>query len=259
MRKLKSDKIALFLNDTDEYIVTEVARAINDDLSIPGAFSELIKVLENEKFSSEPLMRRAINVALRLGTSESLNALIVYSKKSNISDALRAEAIATLGSWAEPSVLDRVDGRYRGIVLRDLGSISSAISPHVSQFLEAKNPATQIAIIQLLSNLKISNFNEKLVEMFNTSNDVRVKVGCVEALSALNYSSLEVIIKKALADEKSEVRAAAIGSLPKISVSEAQLDEILKPIFEKGSIREKQRLVNTLASLPISNTKKVLN
>ncbi len=259
LRKLKSDKIALFLNDTDEYIVTEVARAINDDLSIPGAFSALIKVLENEKFSSEPLMRRAINVALRLGTPESLNALIVYSKKLNISDALRAEAIATLGSWAEPSVLDRVDGRYRGIVLRDLGMISSAISPHVSQFLEAKNPATQIAIIQLLSNLKISSFNEKLVEMFNTSNDIRVKVGCVETLSALNYSALEVIIKKALADEKSEVRAAAIGSLPKILVSESQLDEILKPIFEKGSIREKQRLVNTLASLPISNTKKVLN
>ncbi len=259
LRKLKSDKIALFLNDSDEYIVTEAARAINDDLSIPGAFSGLIKVLENEKFSSEPLMRRAINVALRLGTSESLNALIVYSKKSNISDALRAEAIATLGSWAEPSVLDRVDGRYRGLVIRDLVNVSAAILPHVSQFLEDKNPATQIAIIQLLSNLKISNFNEKLVNMFTTSNDVRVKVGCVEALSSLNYSALEIVIKKALVDEKSEVRAAGIGSLPKISVSESQLDEILKPIFENGSIREKQRLVNILASLPISNTSKVLN
>ena len=37
LRRLKSDKVAVFLHDKEEYLVTEAARAINDDLSIEKA------------------------------------------------------------------------------------------------------------------------------------------------------------------------------------------------------------------------------
>ena len=51
LRKLKNEKISTFLNDKDEYIVTEAARAINDDLSIPAALPALVNVLNNKNFT----------------------------------------------------------------------------------------------------------------------------------------------------------------------------------------------------------------
>jgi hypothetical protein len=42
---------------------------------------------------------------------------------------LRAEAIATLGSWANPSVMDRVDGRHRGVLDRNPADVIARIQP----------------------------------------------------------------------------------------------------------------------------------
>jgi putative heme-binding domain-containing protein len=258
LRRLKSDKIQIFLQDEDEFIAEETARAINDDLSIPAAFPALVKMLNNDKFTSEPLFRRAINVALRVGDKTSLDALINYAKKEKITDELRAEAIAALGTWAEPSLMDRVDGRYRGIIIRDLNQVKQSIEPHVTAFLNAENPETQVAISQLLSNLKIESFNNKLVSIFENTKEPKVKIATLEALSSLNYVGLDKIVQNGLQNEKSEVRVASIGSLSKLNIDENTLNEIVKPIFEKGTIREKQRLIGTLANMPVAKTEKVL-
>ena len=259
LRRLKSDKIEIFLQDSDEFIVEETARAINDDLSIPAAFPALVQILNKDNFTSEPLFRRAINVALRVGDNTSLNALINYAKKEKITDELRAEAIAALGTWADPSVLDRVDGRYRGIFIRDLAQTKKTIEPHLNAFLNSENPETQIAICQLLSNLQIDGFNDKLAALFETTKDAKVKVSALEALSSLNYNGLDKIVKSGLENEKSEVRVAAIGSLSKLKIDENSLNEIVSPIFAKGTIKEKQRLISTLSNMPVTKTEKVFD
>lgn len=258
LRKLRSDKIALFLEDKDEYIVAEAARGINDDLSIPGAFDALVKVLNNTDISSEVIIRRAINVASRLGDDASLEILINYSKRPGISDAMRAEAIATLGLWAEPSVLDRVDGRYRGIVKRDLSKVKTMVQPHISTYLNDQNPATVAAVAQLLANLGITDFNDLLAEKFYLASDSKLKATITESLAHLNFKNLKELVTSGLSDKKTDVRAAAIGALNKIEINESELSDIVKPIFESGLTREKQRLVGILGTLPISKTEKVL-
>ena len=67
LRRLSSDKVSLFLQDKDEYIVTEAARAINDDLSIEPALPALAAILKEKRFTSEPLLRRAINACITCG------------------------------------------------------------------------------------------------------------------------------------------------------------------------------------------------
>jgi len=124
LRRLRSEKVALFLQDKEEYIVTEAARAINDDLSIENALPDLAALLKEERFTSEPLLRRGINACVRVGGDKELTMLIAFAKRKNIPTALRAEAMAALGTWANPSVLDRVDGRYRGAVTRDRWTLS---------------------------------------------------------------------------------------------------------------------------------------
>ena len=119
LRRMQSEKVALFLNDKNELIATDAARAINDDLSIPGALPALAAVLNEKRFTSEALLRRAINACLRVGSEKELDLLMNFAKRSDVASGVRAEALATIGTWANPSVMDRVDGRYRGKIERD--------------------------------------------------------------------------------------------------------------------------------------------
>ncbi len=82
LRRMSAPGIAAFLNDSDEYIVTEAARAINDDLSIKDALPALGNVLQSAKFKNEALIRRAINANLRTGTEQGMQNLVNYATGS---------------------------------------------------------------------------------------------------------------------------------------------------------------------------------
>ena len=111
LRRMSNPGIANFLNDADEFIVTEAARAINDDLSIKDALPALGNLLKTTHFKNEALIRRCINANLRVGTDEALQNVIDYAKNESNPAKMRAEAIDALSTWAKPSVLDRVDGQ----------------------------------------------------------------------------------------------------------------------------------------------------
>ncbi|MEM6768264.1 MAG: HEAT repeat domain-containing protein, partial [Bacteroidota bacterium] len=70
LRRMEDPGVACFLQDEEEYIVAEAARAINDDFSIEEALPQLAVTLKDERFTSEALIRRAINANLRVGTEE---------------------------------------------------------------------------------------------------------------------------------------------------------------------------------------------
>ena len=80
LRRMSNPGIASFLNDADEFIVTEAARAINDDLSIKDALPALGNLLKTTSFTNEALIRRAINANLRVGTDEAMQNLIDYAQ-----------------------------------------------------------------------------------------------------------------------------------------------------------------------------------
>src|SRR5690606_1937644 len=80
LRRMGDPGIARFLNDHDEFIVTETARAINDDLSIEEALPALADLLNTTPFSGEALTRRIINANLRVGNENNLHQLIRYAQ-----------------------------------------------------------------------------------------------------------------------------------------------------------------------------------
>jgi quinoprotein glucose dehydrogenase len=114
LRRMRHPDVARFLDDADEQVVTEAARAINDDGSIEAALPALARVLEDRRFTGEPLLRRAINANLRLGTSTALTRVTAFAADASRPEAMRAEAGAVLAGWQSPSAFDRVDGSYRG-------------------------------------------------------------------------------------------------------------------------------------------------
>lgn len=259
LRRMKNDNIALFLNDKDEYIVTEAARGINDDLSIPAALPALAATLAETRFTSEPLLRRAINAALRVGSPKELDLLIAFSTRTDIKDNIKAEALATLGTWGNPSVLDRVDGRYRGVLVRDGALVKTKIQPFVGNFLKETNAETLITMAGLLSELNITEHNSTLATIYNTSDNAKVRVAVLPALNKLKYAEIESVIKKGMDDKDESVRTVALSLLNNNNVSKESLPALVKTIFTKGSIREQQQILMVLGKLTIDKTQEVLS
>jgi quinoprotein glucose dehydrogenase len=259
LRKLKSPAIAVFLNDSSEELVTETARAINDDLSIEVALPALAKVLENTQVLSEPLIRRAINAALRVGGQNQLEILINFAKRKDISNELKAEAFATLGTWVSPSVMDRVDGRYRGQLVRDAEMVKSKIKPHLSDFLGETNPETLIALSGLIAELNLSEFAGQLAKIYQETNNAKVKSAILPTLNALKYSELEQLIKNGMDDKEEIVRTTALGLLSNQNVSKESLPVIANTIFTKGSIKEQQKLLSVLGKMDADKTRVIFS
>ncbi len=259
LRRLRSDKIAIFLNDADEYIITEAARAINDDVSIQNALPALAAVLKEKKFTNEPLLRRAINAALRVGGDKELDILLAFASRTDIKDDLKAEALATIGSWADPSVLDRVDGRFRGIIKRDVQALRTKVQPFIANFLKETNPETIIATSGLLANLNITEANNQLAKMYAETDNPKIKKALLLALNQLKFAGIEGIIKSGMQDADENVRTAAIGLLNNTNVSKATLPTLVEAIFKKGTVREQQQLLNVLGTLDLNKTETILS
>ncbi len=258
LRRLKSPNIAAFLNDKDEYIVTEAARAINDDLSIPAALPALAAVLKEKRFKTEPLIRRAINAALRVGGENELDILIAFSTRTDISDAMKAEALATLGTWAAPSVLDRVDGRFRGKIERAPSLIRTKMQPHIATFLKETNSESLVAVAGMLANLNITNSNDALAKIYAETTDNKVKAAMLVALNQLQYTDIATIIKSGMEDKAENVRTTALSLLNNNNVSKESLPVIVKSVFDKGSIKEQQELLKVMSQLESGKTLPVL-
>lgn len=259
LRRLRSEQVALFLQDADEFIVTEAARAINDDHSIPRALPALAATLKEKRFTSEPLIRRAINASLRVGDIEFLNNVVEFAKRKDADPRLRAEAIATLSTWANPSETDRVDGRYRGVIQRDPAPILAALKPHLEEFLSDSEPDILVATLRILTEYNHPALNPRLAELSTAHDSPKVRIAALRALKTLQYAGLEPLIRKSMADENPEVRAAALNVLEGSDLSEAALNDITTAIFSKGSLVEQQQLINLLKQYPLSKTEKILN
>lgn len=258
LRKWQDERVAKFLQDEDEYIVAEAARAINDDWSIEKALPELADVLTIEKFTSEPLLRRGINAALRVGTDSALENLIAFAKRKSVSDTLRGEALAAIGTWAKPSVLDRVDGRYRGEIKRDANSVKEKIEKDIPIFLEDRNPEILIGISKALANLGIDSHNKKLFQLLRTNNVAEVRSSVLKALGQLQFSDIETAMALGMKDKDPQVRATALGLIPQMDISKEKLPAIIDPIFKNGSVREQQELLAVLGKLPSEKSGDVL-
>lgn len=257
LRRMKNEQITAFLKDKDEYIVAEAARGINDDTSIPAALPALAAVLNEKHFTSEPLLRRAINAALRVGGEAQLNDLIAFAKRKDVDKEIRAEALATLGTWASPSVMDRVDGRYRGPMERDPAIVKAKIKPMVADLLQENEAEILIATAQMLTNLNVSDNNAALAKILNDSKDPKVRTAVLVALNGLKYTDMETAMKKGMSDSDADVRTAALGMVGSVNMSKEALTDISNTIFDKGSVREQQQILKVLGSLPVAKTETI--
>jgi len=258
LRRMEHENVKLFLKDDNERIVTEAARAINDDNSIAGAMEDLASMLTSTKFINEPLIRRAINANFRLAGRDHISRLATYAADVSNPDAMRSEAIACLSTWETPSVLDRVDGRNRGLKLRDASYVMEFMTESMDQLLTSESSEIQIAAINATAKLEMTDKVELLSEVFNQSSKSEVKIAALAGLTTLGFEELDKSLEVALSSNDKDLRAKAITLIPESSVEEATAVELFREVLENGTTVEQQSTLSVLGNYKGEDAKQLI-
>ncbi len=256
LRRMSNPGISQFLSDADEYIVTEAARGINDDLSIPEALPALANLLGSTSFTNEPLIRRCISANLRVGTSATLQNLLNYAGKDGTPAAMRAEAIDALSVWANPSVLDRVDGRLRGPVQRDENQLRNAVATTLINLTQNKELAVRLSSVKAVNHLMIAQAGNNLMALLKADKEPVVRAESLKALVNLKDAQVEQAVKTALADKEKTVRATALDLIEKTTIDKVVMAGLLADVIATKTTEEKQAALVSLGKLPLENTQK---
>ncbi len=257
LRRMSHPGIANFLNDTDELVVTEAARAINDDLSIEAALPALGNLLTQTRFTNEALIRRAINANLRVGSTEALQNLVNYALQPSNPAAMRAEAVDAVATWSKPSVVDRVDGRYRGIVKRDPALIKDKAGDAFISLLTSKDITVKISAARAISKTSLKKGADPLLHLLKNDPKSVARVEALKALAMLNDEKIGEAIKRALSDKEKSVRIAGIDLIDKMNIPKELMVSLLSEVINTKTSEEKQAALLTLGNLPIRYTNQV--
>ncbi|WP_262248753.1 HEAT repeat domain-containing protein [Parapedobacter soli] len=259
LRRMGEPGIARFLDDDDEFIVTEAARAINDDLSIEGALPALADLLNKTLFSNEALVRRVINANLRVGSEDNLQQLLQYAQDDGQPGPMRAEALAALSTWASPSVVDRVDGRYRGVITRDAELLKSQTASAYIELLTDREPIVRLTTAKAIDKLSILQAAPALLACLKSDKDPAMRVECLSALVALGAPQQEEAIKFSLADREKSVRVAALDLLENMAIPKPVMVDLLANVIDTKTTEEKQAAIITLGKIPLEHSATLFN
>jgi quinoprotein glucose dehydrogenase len=249
LRRMQHPGIAIFLEDDDEYLVTEAARAINDDEGIDAALPALARLLAQDRFANEALIRRAISANVRIGTAESVRRLAAYAARADAPEPLRVEAMAAAGSWPAPSVLDRVDGTYRGVERRDPQLARAALEPVLAPVLRDGPVALRVATVEAAARVRLQTAEPVLLDLLRRDPAPEVRTAALRALQAVGAAHMEEAVRVAMSDGTSAVRMTAIGLIPTLPLDAAAAAELLTSAIRAGSVEERQSAVQALGEL----------
>ncbi|HKI72238.1 MAG TPA: PVC-type heme-binding CxxCH protein [Verrucomicrobiae bacterium] len=271
MRRLHRDEIAVFLNDTDPAIVLEAARAINDE-PINGAMRELARLIGRDTLLRVPgpaetsedqgrgaprpypgwheaLLRRVLNANFHFGTMESAKALAAFAARSDAAEKMRVEALEELADWPRPSGRDRVVGLWRPVAaVRQRETAIEALQTALAEILRSAPDSVRVAAVHAASRLTLTGAGPVLSELVADAKiSSRVRVEALNALAALDDSTLEEALNSARADADEDLRRAATLLQGRVKTSNAATK--LTVILDNGSLGEKQAALAALGAL----------
>lgn len=249
LRRLEDPSVAQFLDDESEFVVTNAARAINDDAFIEEAIPDLAQLLDESQFMNEPLVRRVINANLYNGTTEDAQRLASFALRQDAPETLREEAIATLSVWPDPSTLDRVTGRYRGNVENDRADATEALASIVDPILNDDTESLRVAVAEAISSLEYEPGIPRLFGLIQSDPSSEVKIAALEGLDSLDYENMDQAVDVALDSDQQSVRMTALGIIPSLDIPDERKVELLSSVLGSGSHVEQQSALTALGEM----------
>ncbi|MDZ7692427.1 MAG: HEAT repeat domain-containing protein [Balneolaceae bacterium] len=249
LRRLEDPGVIRFLEDEDEFVVTNAARAINDDAFIEEGIEALAGMVEQNRFKNEPLMRRAINANLYLGTTEAAQRLAEFALRKDIPAPLRVEAMQTLSVWPESSSLDRVTGDPRGEVENNPEDARQAIAQVIDHLLEGAGDDLKIASIEAVGSLEFEPAIPQIMNMVGADSSPEVRIASLQTLVDMEYDEIEDAVFTALEDEEQRVRMNALRKIPNLDLPKENIVALIEPVLERGTVDERQVALSTLGQI----------
>ncbi len=266
MRRLKFDDIEQFLADTDQAIVREAARAIND-APINSATLGLARHSPRD-WNDAVVVSRVVNANLRAGTADHARRLAAWGADARKSESLRRDALLALADWGNPSGRDRVTGVWRPLIAssRDREVPAAALRPQVTGLLGGGPESVQVAAIQAVSRLGIREASPALLELVRTAaaqpaptvrppSSGRGRGGqpqsaAIEALNALEeLKAPELARALELASASTNERLASAASAIRARTGLGDALAQIQTTLASGSLSAKQSAISALADV----------
>jgi len=250
LRELGSARVSTFLKDESALVVTEAARAINDDFSIPDGLQTLAQSLTSSTIEAEAFLRRAINANLRVGDAASADRLKNYFLDISNTEAMRKDALWALGSMANPLVLDRVDGRYRELKSVDESVTMASIAEIFNTIESQNNTAFKALIIQVAGKLGYLKSEGRLFSYVKDSGiDKSLRIASMAALAELESDKLTDAINIIIEDTDVDLRKEAQKIIDQAGFSDDTKIQIIDKILTTGTVEEKQSALNAISNI----------
>ena len=110
-------------------------------------------------------------------------------------------------------------------------------------------PALRIALAEAAGRLAAQGAAPLLMTQLQSDTSFNVRVASLRALQALKVSNMEEIMKIAVADSNAEVRRAALGILPSLTMSDEAKVQSLVAVIRSGAVNDQQAGFEVLGTL----------
>lgn len=210
LRKLGDNRVSAFLGDADVLVRAEAARAIND-LPLESEQPKLAATLSDDTTAkSDPLARRALHAAYRVGGPDNARAVFRVVTNPAYSAPVRAEALACLKQWAEPTPRDRVNGFWRPLDKRDGKVVAEVVENGLPDLLGKTSGRLQSDAIGLVAALGVKA-DEGQFETWaaDAKQDVNLRAAALRFLATRKAKGFDAAYAITVKDGSPALRATA--------------------------------------------------
>lgn len=139
LRWMGDERVAGFLHDADGAVAIEAARAVYDLRLASGlpALAALLDTAVPADRAIEPLLRRAVEANVLLGTDECAARLAAFAGRAGVEAPWRRLALERLYGWDRALDREAVWGNWVGLPARPTDSVQRAVQAHVESILGA--------------------------------------------------------------------------------------------------------------------------
>ncbi|QJW96135.1 PVC-type heme-binding CxxCH protein [Frigoriglobus tundricola] len=246
LRKLKSDKAAEFLSDSEPRIVAEAARAIYDERLGDEGMAALAKLAEKPT-QPDAIIFRALAANYFLGTAEAAGRVARFAAKPSEADYVRAFALKLLADWPKPPRRDPITGLTLDLPPRD-AKIAVGALLKAGTGIFAGTDVVRKEAAQAAAKLNVKEFGPVMAAVVkDAKTPVSTRVEALYAVEALKDPGTKELAAFALASEEPKLRAA--GRAVKAHLDPASVLKDLPGLLDdpKVSVAEKQGAFAILA------------
>ena len=249
-----SADLSMFIYERDLGLLADVARGIYDN-RIAGARKALAAIdisvtLGSNKsaMSREAIIRRWIQANLREGKAENARRLVELAKDNRFEEFFRLEALEALTNWANPPVLDGVQGLYHPVEAagREPNAARDEMERQGDLFLaHTQAEAVQMAMLQFLEMQPIEKYHSRLKSILeDKTRRQAVQAKSLGLLVKGRDAEAAGYVRAGLKGANEPVKLVAIGSIA--SLKEAERVPTVDLILKEGTRAEKQRAIGIL-------------